>query len=65
MEQNVGQLERMMRGNCTQLKCVCCKRKDAIRACEKFRMERCTYAPDDRITQREEVEMVWACAEAR
>ena len=39
------------------------KRKDETRSCEKWRhLERGTHVPDGRIPQREEVEMVWACA---
>ena len=42
------------------------KRKDSTRSCEKCRdLERGIHAPDGRIFQREEVEMVWTCAEAR
>ena len=42
------------------------KRKDTSRSCEKCRhLERGTHVPDGGIPQREEVEMVWTCAEAR
>ena len=42
------------------------KRKDETISCQKCRhLERGTHVPDDRIPQREDVEMVWTCANAR
>ena len=66
--QNVGQLERRGRGNCTQLKCAClCGQEESDdyrvrKLC--IHLERGTHVPDGRIPQREEVDMVWTCGKA-
>ena len=69
MVQNVGQLERRRRENCTQLKCAeVGKRNDETRSCKKCRhliRGTCMCLHNGGIPQREEVEMVWTCAKAR
>ena len=65
MEQNVGQLERRMRGNSAQLKWWTRgkTRLDHVRNVHIWKeAHTCRGLPDGRIPQREEVDMVWIFA---